>query len=160
MKSVIFWTLLLVSSIVLCFQSLWWLFLAFPVVIYIMSDIFKGRDSVRKIVTLGFYTLFSMRRIHTEWGTFWIYLQYVDYNKTYVHILKSGILYLTSVGDPFRYNNMDNMKEQINTILNKECGYEKRVSDDRKLIRKSVFKDWNGSTSLQVERDQKLKELI
>jgi hypothetical protein len=124
------------------------------------SDIFKNRDYDKGIETLGFYTLFSMRRIHTEWGTFWIYLQYVDYNKTYVHILKSEILYLTSVGDSFRYYNMDNMKEQINTILNKECGYEKRVNDEKKLIRKSIFKDWNGSTSLQVERDQKLKELI
>jgi len=144
----------------LCFVSLWCVFLAFPVGICIMIDIFKGREPDKEIETLGFYTLFSMRRIHTEWGTFWIYLQNYDNNKYYVHILKSGILYLTSVGDSFRYNNMDNMKEQINTILNKECGYEKRVSDDRKLIRKSVFKDWNGSTSLQVERDQKLKELI
>jgi len=160
MKSVIFWTLLLVSSIMLCFVSLWWLILALGFTIYIMIDIFKGREPDKEIVTIGFYTLFSMRRIHTECGTFWIYLQNYDNNKYYVHILKSGILYLTSVGDSFRYYNMDNMKEQINTILNKECGYEKRINDEKKLIRKSVFKDWNGSTSLQVERDQKLKELI
>jgi hypothetical protein len=152
----------------LCFQSLWWTILAIPVGVYIVIDIFKGREPDKEIVTIGFYTLFSMRRIHTEWGTFWVYLQREkDYNKYYVHILKSGILYLTSVGDSFSYNNMDNMKEQINTILNKECGYEKRINEltrrqleKKKMIRKSVFKDWNGSTSLQVERDQKLKELI
>jgi hypothetical protein len=128
--------------------------------VLIMFDIAKSNDYPNKIFTLGFYTLFSMRKINTEWGTFWIYLHQESNSNYYVYVLKSNLILLKSVGDPKPFYKLEEMKSQINNILNEECGHEKRIRERNKAMRKLIFKDWNGSTTLQVERDQKLKELL
>ena len=164
MRPVIIWTFLLVSSILLCFYiSMWFLIPNILIDLIILADIFFKKDD-KEFKTIGFDILFSMRKIHTEWGTFWIYLHQdknsFGTNINNVYILTSNLFTLSVVGDPFRFSNLDDMKTMINLILDRECGYEKRMNDESKLVRKSIFKDWNGSTSLQVERDQKLKELL
>ena len=107
------------------------------------------------------FRLIHLKAIHSEYGKFYLYIRIsTEYgNVTEAYLYKDNFFYLTKITN-FYFNGIEHLKDQINTQLVLIYGAEKQKKDFKNKIIKDIYKEWNGNTTKQLDRDEKIKKLI
>jgi len=155
MRVIIFWLSILATFITLSFlKSNFFIIGVIIMMIMYLVDIL-GKDNNNSIGL----SLIPYKKVYTEWGTFYIKLVPKGSDGYVVNIWeKRGLIF--HLLDDFEYRNIEDMKTSINYYVEKHCGERKRIRDKKKNIKKEIFKNWNGSTTKELDRDRKLQSII
>lgn len=129
-------------------HPLFLMMLLLPLVINIVDllNIDISRDSN---LVFGTLYVFRTKKVHTEYGRFYIIVR-----KDRLHLFQDRILHLKHIDNQW-FSTMDNAKEWIK----KQCDLTTRSEREKDEILKNI-KEWNGCVDLQSERDKKLDKLI
>lgn len=159
MKSIIFHTSLLIASIILSFFNIFFLIMVvLVVIIYTIGNTAPNKD----VRSIGL-KLLPMKKIYTEYGIFYIHLEYGEpgYNDR-VYLFKSKLIFCEPV-DNFSIGNNSDIKsiiDKINRSLESEYGRALSHKKSKENLKKMIMKDWNGTTSDVINRDKKIDEIL
>ena len=158
MKSKLFWISLFLLGIPMGIFITKWLFL-FSVTILVILGIDQFEDNNGSFLA---FRKRPLKTIHSEYGKFYLYVKIgsgVDYQSTEAYVYVSyfwGFKRLTY----FSFTGLEDLKSHTNQFLENHYGVKKRDRDFKNKIIKDIYKDWNGTTSKQIDRDKKLEDLI
>ena len=130
---------------------MWFLIGNLALLLIYFLEIYNNTDSDNMNSTFGF-SLLPVKKIHTEWGCFFIKLVYKN-SQHYVYLYVVEGIFVERI-DYWSYSDIESMKSRINSKVEHRYGYRKSVESVKKEL-----DDWNGFTSIQLERDKKLKDL-
>jgi len=133
--------------------SMWFLIGNLALLLIYFLEIYNNTDSDNMDDTIFGFSLLPVKKIHTEWGCFFIKLIYKN-SQHYVYLYDVKGLFVKRV-DYFQYSDIETMKNRINIKVSQIHGYRKSIDK----VKKDVWDDWNGYTSVQLERDKKLEDL-
>ena len=155
MKPLYFWSTIFIGLCSLSIvNSIFWIIGAVFVGGFIVIDMYS------KVYTssMGFQLL-PLKKIHTEYGTF--YIKIIDNrsdNYSYIYLYRSNLFRFIRI-DYFEYSDVESLKKNINTCLEHLYGYQKSLKERKDKEKKEILQ-WNGMTSKVIDRDEKLKKLI
>jgi len=103
------------------------------------------------------FSLLPLKKVHTEWGDFYIKLVYKNHQH-YVYLYEVKGIFVEKIIDYWEYSDLESMKSRINSKIEYRYGARRSITDHIKKVKKEV-EGWNGFTSVQLERDKKLEDL-
>jgi hypothetical protein len=106
--------------------------------------------------TIFGFSLLPLKKVHTEWGDFYIKLVYKNHQH-YVYLYEVKGIFVEKI-DYWEYSGLESMKSRINSKIEYRYGARRSITDHIKKVKKEV-EGWNGFTSVQLERDKKLEDL-
>ena len=130
--------------------SMWFLIGNLALLLIYFLEIYNNTDNMDD--TIFGFSLLPVKKIHTEWGCFFIKLVYKN-SQHYVYLYVVEGIFVKRI-DNWSYSDIESMKSRINSKVEHRYGYRKSVESVKKEL-----DDWNGFTSIQLERDKKLKDL-
>jgi hypothetical protein len=114
--------------------------------------------------TIFGFSLLPLKKVHTEWGDFYIKLVYKNHQQLvyknhqhYVYLYEVKGIFVEKI-DYWEYSDLESMKSLINSKIAYRYGARRSITDYIKKVKKEV-EGWNGFTSVQLERDKKLEDL-
>jgi CDP-diglyceride synthetase len=135
------------------FVSMWFLIGNLALLLIYFLEIYNNTDSDNMDDTIFGFSLLPVKKIHTEWGCFFIKLVYKN-SQHYVYLYVVEGIFVERI-DYWPYSDIESMKSRINSKVEYRYGYRKSIDK----VKKDVWDDWNGYTSVQLERDKKLEDL-
>jgi hypothetical protein len=159
MKNVIFYGLILLVSFVL--TTLFSKFFILIPFLFCLCAFIEHQQFGDIIGGISLLTCIPFKKIYSEWGEFYIIIRYSKSTHHKVYIIQDKTFYYKLIDWQHFYenDNLESLIKKIDKSLSDKFSYSKKISDDIKN-KSSMIKSWNGSTTKQIDRDQKLDKIL
>jgi hypothetical protein len=121
-----------------------------PVVLTVIDMI--ASDFNTSSIMLGIFKLGKMKRVHTQYGRFYIVPRI--YGSQMIYLYQDRLFYLKYI-DHTHYNGVESSKNWIKAQYD-VIYYRKKAKND--VL--NEIKNWNGYIDIQTERDKKLEKIL
>ena len=156
MKTRLLWSFLFLLGIPMGIFITKWLFL-FSLLVLIIIGIDKTDGDYG---TFLLFRVFPLKNIYSEYGKFYLYVRVnssYEYTEAYIYVDEWWRFRRIH---SYSFDGLDSLKAQANKFLEQHYGAKKKAQDFKNKVYKDIYKDWNGTTTKQIDRDRKLEDLI